>query len=274
MQVERRPAAAGWQWIREGFGLLRKQPLPLLSITLLYLLLLTLPSILPEVGGFLPLLLTPILAVGLMSALMAAEQGRVPPPRLLLQGFRADQRRALKPLLVLGGLNLIATLGALLIASLIDDGTLMRLVTGRLERDDPGLGEVDLLLAAGGFLVLYTPLQMALWFAPLFVAWHRLAPVQAMFYSLVAVWRNRAAFAVYALAWLGIGLAISLAIQLIARTLDPGPLLLSLVLSPLSLAMLAALYASTWISYRDTIREAPRDHSRTGSRESPQDGLG
>jgi len=146
-----------------------------------------------------------------------------------------------------------------MLASLVDDGTLMRLITGQVERDDPGLGEIDLMIAAAVFLVLYTPIQMALWFAPLFVAWHRIAPVKSMFFSLVAVWRNRGAFLIYALGWLAIAVALSMAIQILSRTLDPGPLILSFVLSPLSLAMLAALYASSWISYRDTVRDGFRD---------------
>ena len=257
MQIEQQPPRMGWQWIKDGFVLLRKQPIPLLTLTFLYLLMLTVPSMFPGIGGFLPLLLTPLLAVGLMTAMLAAEQDRLPLPRLLFQGFRVDEAKAWKPLLILGGLNLVATLAALMLASLIDDGTLMRLITGQLERDDPGLETADLMIAAGVFLLLYTPIQMALWFAPLFVAWHRIAPVKAMFFSLIAVWRNRGAFLVFGLCWLAIAVALSMAIQIIARTLDPGPLLLSLVLSPLSLIMLAALYASSWITYRDTVRASP-----------------
>ena len=259
MQIEQRPARAGWQWIKDGFALLRSYPIPLLTLTFLYLLMLTVPSMLPGIGGFLPLLLTPLLAVGLMTAMLSAEQGRLPLPRLLFQGLRVDGAQAWKPLLILGGLNLVTTLGALMLASLVDDGTLMRLITGQVERDDPGLAEIDLMIAAAVFLILYTPIQMALWFAPLFVAWHRIAPVKAMFFSLVAVWRNRGAFLIYALGWLAIAVALSMAIQILSRTLDPGPLILSFVLSPLSLAMLAALYASSWISYRDTVRDEFRD---------------
>ena len=259
MQIEQRPARAGWQWIKDGFALLRSYPIPLLTLTFLYLLMLTVPSMLPGIGGFLPLLLTPLLAVGLMTAMLSAEQGRLPLPRLLFQGFRTGDAQAWKPLLILGGLNLVTTLGALMLASLVDDGTLMRLITGQVERDDPGLAEIDLMIAAAVFLVLYTPIQMALWFAPLFVAWHRIAPVKAMFFSLVAVWRNRSAFMIYALGWLAIAVALSMAIQILSRTLDPGPLILSFVLSPLSLTMLAALYASSWISYRDTVRDEFRD---------------
>ncbi|NBS98668.1 MAG: hypothetical protein EBT08_21370, partial [Betaproteobacteria bacterium] len=62
MQIEQRPARAGWQWIKDGFALLRSYPIPLLTLTFLYLLMLTVPSMLPGIGGFIPLLLTPLLA--------------------------------------------------------------------------------------------------------------------------------------------------------------------------------------------------------------------
>ncbi len=47
---------------------------------------------------------------------------------------------------------------------------------------------------------------MAMWYAPVFVAWHRLQPVKALFYSLVGVWRNRSAFAVYLLGWIAVAI--------------------------------------------------------------------
>ena len=66
MHIEQLPARAGWQWVLKGFALVRRQPLPILSLTFLYLMMLTAPSIIPSIGGLLPLLLTPLLAVGLV----------------------------------------------------------------------------------------------------------------------------------------------------------------------------------------------------------------
>jgi hypothetical protein len=88
-----------------------------------------------------------------------------------------------------------------------------------------------------------------------FVAWHRLHPVKALFYSLVGVWRNRSAFSVYLLGWIAVAIGLSVALQL-AKPLLPGSLL-PLLLSPLSLVMLAALYCSFWPSYRDVVEDGP-----------------
>jgi hypothetical protein len=94
-----------------------------------------------------------------------------------------------------------------------------------------------------------------MWYAPMFVAWHRLHPTKALFYSLVGVWRNRSAFVVYLLGWLAVAIGLSVALQL-AKPLLPGSLM-PLLLSPLSLGMLAALYCSFWPSYRDVVHDGP-----------------
>jgi hypothetical protein len=92
-----------------------------------------------------------------------------------------------------------------------------------------------------------------MWYAPVFVAWHRLHPVRALFYSLVGVWRNKAVFVVYTLSWFAVAIALSIVLQLIRPLLPQA--VLTLLLSPLSLAMLAALYCSFWPSYRDVVRD-------------------
>ena len=124
MQIVQLPAAAGRRWVIDGFRLLRRQPLPLLAITFLYLLLLMVTTIVPLVGPFAPMLLTPLLAVGMMHAVRSADQGRVPSPPMLFAGIGEDGGRAWKPLLLLGMVNVFSTLASLACASLADGGTL------------------------------------------------------------------------------------------------------------------------------------------------------
>lgn len=253
MQVLKMRPGSGWSWVTEGFKLLRRQPLALLALVFLFLILLTLPgAVVPMVGGFLPLLLTPPLSFGLMCAFRIADRGERPRPSHLLAGLRDNG--AWKPLLVLGGFNALATLLALTLTTAVDGGALMRIVTGTMESGDPALKEAPLAVAGLLFLLVYTPLQMALWYAPMFVAWHRLSATKALFFSLVAVWRNRAAFLLFVLGWVGVALGVSLALQVLRGVLGDSTLLV-LLLSPLSLAMLTALYGSIWATYRDPIRD-------------------
>jgi hypothetical protein len=253
MQVMRAPAGIGWKWVLEGFSLLRRHPLAMLGITVLFLFTIVLPTAVPLIGGFAPLVLTPALSVGFMQAVRTADGGKMPSPWTLYDGFRAQQGRNARPLLLLGLVNCILTVAVLAVSMVADGGTLFRMATGALAPDDPALGESGLAFAAVVFLLLYTPVQMAMWFAPMFVAWHRVHPVKALFYSLVGVWRNKGAFAVYMMGWFAVAVALSIALQL-ARPLLPGSLL-PLLMSPLSLVLLAALYCSFWPTWRDLVRE-------------------
>jgi hypothetical protein len=253
MRIEKLPAAAGRRWALDGFRLLRRYPLPLLSLTLLYLLLLMVTTIVPVVGPFAPMLLTPLLAVGMMHAMRSADRGEQPASRMLFSALREDSGRAWKPLLVLGVINVVSTVLSLAIAALADGGTLLRLATGLETGDDPALHDLSLLWASLVFVLLYTPVQMALWYAPYFVAWHHTGPAKALFFSIVAVMRNKWAFTQYALSWLGVALVASILVQVLKGLFDAAPLLISMVLSPLSLVVLSALYCSFWATYRDAV---------------------
>ncbi|MEZ5657061.1 MAG: hypothetical protein R3E83_00570 [Burkholderiaceae bacterium] len=95
---------------------------------------------------------------------------------------------------------------------------------------------------------------MAIWYAPLFVAWHQVPIGKALFFSLVAVWRNRWPFAAMFLAWamvlvVGMGMLAGL-----ASVLSLPASMLTLIVSPLTMAAITAMYCSCWLTYRDVIR--------------------
>lgn len=254
MQIAKLPPATGMRWVREGFRLLRRQPMALLALTFLYLVVLMLTTIVPLVGPFAPMLLTPLLSVGMLHAVRAAERGTMPGPRLLFAGASDDGGRAWKRLLVLGVANAATTLLALALASLADNGTLLQLATGQTPPVDPEVDQFSLVLAFAVFLLVYTPSQMALWYAPAFTAWHGVSPPKAMFFSLAATWRNRAAFVAFMASWFGVALAASFLVYLLRIMLGSASLLMSMVLSPLSLVLLSALYCSFWPTYRDAVQ--------------------
>ena len=163
MNIRQLPAASGRRWVTEGFQLLRRFPIPMLALTFLYLLVLMVTTLLPLVGAFAPMLITPMLAVGLMHAVRAADNRRMPTPQMLFAGARDDHGRAWRPLLLLGLINVVSTLLALSFASLADDGTLLKIATGQSTPEDPSLEEASLLLASIAFLLIYTPGQIGLW---------------------------------------------------------------------------------------------------------------
>ncbi len=253
MQIAPLPPRTGRRWVIEGFTLLRRYPIQLMALTFLYLLILMLSTLLPLVGPFAPMALTPLFAIGMMRAAQAADQRDTPTPQMLFSGFRDDSGRAWKGLLMLGVANVASTLAALAFASIADGGTLLQIATGTIDPQDPALGEGSLVMASLLFLALYMPIQAALWYAPMFVAWHKVAPPKALFFSLVAVLRNKWVFAAYLLSWLFVAMCVSMMLQAIKLLLGGSPLLMSMVLSPLSLLVLCALYCSFWPSYRDVV---------------------
>lgn len=253
MRIEQPPAAAGRRWVIDGFRLFRRSPLPLMAVTFVYLLVLMAATLIPLIGPFAPMLVTPALAVGVMHAVRAADRGELPTPQMLFAGLRGAQGKAWRGLLVLGAANAAATLVAFGLASVMDGGTLLRLATGQSGADDPSLQDPSLMFASLVFLIAYTPTQMALWYAPLFCAWHGHPPLKSMFFSFAAVARNRWAFLQYALGWFVVALLASLTIRVLKVLLNDSPLLISLVLSPMSLVVLTALYCSFWATYRDVV---------------------
>ncbi len=256
MHVVPLSALAGWRWISRGFALLRRQPIALLAITFLNLLLLSLSVLVPFVGAIAPLVLAPVFMVGLMRAIRTADEGSIPLPSMLFAGFREDGGRALRPLLLLGIANSTATMLALALAALFDGGALMQIATGSIDEADLAtLDEASLWLAAAMFVTAYLPVQMAMWYAPLFVAWHRTPALKSLFFSLLAVWRNRRAFLVYGLGWFGIAFVGSLVVRAVQGAFGAHPLVTSMILSPLSLALITAIYCSFWASYSEPIRD-------------------
>lgn len=255
MQIRLLPATSGWRWIADGFTILRRQPIALLAITFLNLVLLSLSVVVPLVGSIAPLVLAPALMVGLMHAVRAADAGQMPVPSMLFAAFREDEGRAWRPLLLLGAFNASATMLSLAVAAMFDGGELMRIAVG----DDaaaPGAAAADgssLWIAAFAFVLVYAPVQMAMWYAPLFIAWHRTPVAKSLFFSLFAVWRNRRAFIAYAAGWFALALVGSLFVRLVQGALGANPLLLSMILSPLSLLLITAIYCSFWPSYRDAV---------------------
>ena len=254
MQVRRAAASEGWRWVTAGLKLLIGQPITIIGLTTLFVLALVLPTIIPLVGGFAPLVLTPILSVGFMQAVRDAQAGERITPLMLFSGFKANKGTLIKPLLMLGAINCILTVAVLAASMLADGGTLFRIATGATGTEDQTLPDSGMVYSAAVFGLLYAPVQMAMWFAPIFVAWHGLHPVKSLFYSLVAVWRNRWPFMVYMLGWFSIAVAWSVLIQVLKFAINDS--LLTLLLTPISLAMLGALYCSFWPVYRDLVIEA------------------
>jgi len=251
MQVRRVSALTGWRWVTEGFAILAASPMPLITAGILMLFTLLLLSAPPVIGAFLPLVLSPALSFGYLQAIRRAQEGKPPSPWTLFSGLRPQAGIIMRSLLIIGIINATATALALMATTAIDEGQWLRMLTSAQEQSTPKAAPSSTVYAALIFMVLYAPLQVALWYAPLFAGLHRTPPLKALVFSAIAVWRNKGAFVIYFAGWFAVAVGLSILIQILVYLVPSG--FSALVMAPAFVLLLAALYCSFWPTYRDTI---------------------
>lgn len=241
MQARKFPAAQGWLWFKAGFRLWRQAPLPLTAACIAVLMALLLAMTIPGLGQFLPALLLLPLGVGLFLICAEVAAARPASPALLLQGFR----RRLSGQIMIGSLRVLSQLLCFWLAGLIvgiDPAAPLASLSadGKTMTLSPHLQSF---MFWG--LALSLPLEMLFWFAAPLVALAGLPPVKALFFSLIACWRNLAAIVVCHVSWLTLfGFLPSLLFGLF-------PALLPLLAAPLVLLMMPVFYAAFYASAGD-----------------------
>ncbi len=253
------PARRGAAWVGLGFRLFHQQPLVWFVTMVSYWLVLVLVSSLPLVGIAVSMALSQVMAFGLVALAFAIDK-RDPEqpatPATLFSGFRMGRETAIR--LIQLGLIYGALLGLLLLVSIGLDpsaGPSTLEPKPAPESPDEALEQMSQSVPGSFFLLalLYVPILMAFWFAPQLVVWQQLAPLKALFFSLVAVWLNKGAFLRYGLLWVGVILASSVVLGLLitAIGLSGGGLLMAVL--PLSLLLMAIGHASAYISTREVL---------------------
>lgn len=245
MNAHRLPARHGVLWLIRGWQLLRRHPRQMIAVTMAYFVVALAINLIPHIGPFLLPLVIPMLTVLLGNAYRALDQDQMLSPDRLAVGLQ--ERRI--SLLRLGGLHLLGSL-LLLAVSLA--------VVGDLHPDQDMTVEQarGLLLPMALVALCASPLLMAFWFAPLLTAWAGVPAMKALFFSLVAGWRNWRAFSVYGLVVMGSGMALGMllgALLAVAGMISPTLMSLLSVLPPVLLIMLLGpvLAAGIYVSYSD-----------------------
>jgi hypothetical protein len=161
---------------------------------------------------------------------------------------------------MLGALYLVATLLVLGSSALADNGLLARWMLFGQKPTQEALAESQLVLALVLATLIYTPVLMGYWFAPVLAAWRGMSAAQSLFYSFFATLRNWRAFLVYSLAFALIGGIMPMLVLIIALALRPTSAVLSSILIysmvPAVLTLVPTLFASFYTSYIDIFTEA------------------
>lgn len=242
-------ARQGAVWVREGFRLFHRAPLIWVLTLLAYWLALMVMSLLPLLGLMVPIVLSPGLGLGFMMIAQAIDRGETAAPVQLLAGFRAPGGRHL---LRLGLIYLLALSTILLLSVLLDDDWFQPIVEQTTsEAESSGRASVGVPTGLVVVALGYLPIMMAFWYAPQLMIWRQFPAGKALFYSFFAVWRNRAAFLVYGLGWLGVILGASLLVSAAIAALGGGPQRVLLGVMPVSLLLMAIGHGSFYASTRD-----------------------
>ena len=242
----------GLVWVRRGFQIFFRQPLGFASLfatcALVFFILLRVPF----VGEPILLVLAPTGSLLFMIASRLSAAGGRPVPGAFVE-LAASGRPRLVGMLKLGLAYLVAALLVIGIIAAVEGDALTAFLdaAGNAQASpeatatqlaDPRL-QAGFLLRLGLGAILSVPF----WHAPGLVYWGAQSWAKALFFSTVAIWRNKGAFTVYGLAWVALGIVFAMLLGLIVAL--TGPLPATYIATPLVLVFTTVLYVSLWFTF-------------------------
>jgi hypothetical protein len=272
MQARRLPAERGTWWLLEGFRLFRRNPPLITALTLIYLLLVQgLIALLPGIGPILLPLALPTLTLIVANGCRLVDEGKSPSKAGLLYGIAGNGRAMLR----LGILQLAGAVLLMLVNLALSGGDGTDPLAGLGEPvaplATPGMGEAGeageapaadpaqeaaVLGALLRLMLLSLPLILAFWFAPFLTGWERVTPLKAVFFSIVASWRNWRALGMFGLGAVVVAGIVPGFILIVTSQIAGLALSVAFVALRMVLIFLIApvLTASIYVGYRDIFR--------------------
>ncbi|NYT64973.1 hypothetical protein H0A58_03190 [Alcaligenaceae bacterium] len=245
MQAATLPFMSGWLWIRYGYKLFLSQPLAMLFWSMMTSVLITASYLVPILGQMILIASTPILTFISLSACQHIAAGRLMRLPMWVEPLRAPEIR--RRLLGLGMAYLASCLTAGFLATLpfLDD------LSAAI--NEQGVLDEHALIAAmqGPFItfgLLYVLISILFWHAPALIGWHKIKIAQALFFSMVACWRNKGPFLLYVVSWAGIFFALQFVAEFLGM-LGLSPSSTQMLLTPVNIVLAAVLYCSFYPAY-------------------------
>ncbi|MES2026089.1 MAG: BPSS1780 family membrane protein [Pseudomonadota bacterium] len=252
--MDKLPAITGWLWVKEGFAIFRKQPAELSTLFFGYMFLMLAVGIIPVIGQLLPLILIPLFSMTFMHACVHVTTEKRVYPNLLLVGFRSP---AVRTLIKLGTLYLVAAIVAVGASSLVDGGVFWQAITGQITLDAETVRDSNMTMAMLFAAAVYIPAAMAFWFAAPLIAWQGMGVGKAIFYSFFAVRRAGKAFLIYGLAWVTIGMILPVIVSSILGMILNSATASIFILLPMSLVLTVIMYCSFYPTYTHLFGNPP-----------------
>lgn len=251
MKLKLVKAAQGLVWVRQGALACRQQALGFIGLLgmvgMSALLMLGLPA---GVGSLLVIGAMPLVWMGFMLATRRVLTGERVTPSVMIEAVKAPDSPRLN-FALLGVAYILATQLVSVLAQWLgpDPDALQNIMETTKEVSDlvnNPLVQEDMIWR----VALTLPVSLVFWHTPALVLWARLPVVKALFFSVVAVWRNLGAFVVYGLSWASIVIVAGL-LDRVVLALIPVPLLGSALALAAGMWLAAAFYASLYFTVVD-----------------------
>ncbi len=188
-------AGRGISWWSDAWQLFMKNAGVWIVMAIITIVIYIVLHFIPMLGSIAATLIWPPLAAGWLIAARKLEGGGVLEIGDLFTGFKDK----LTPLLVIGGLLLVASFVIVLVAGALGFGGAMGMFMGGLGQSAGGMmaGFGAVMLAVLVAVALGALVAMALWFAPALVVFRDVAPVDALKQSFAACLKNIVPFLLY-----------------------------------------------------------------------------
>jgi hypothetical protein len=234
------PAITGWNWLKEGTALFRKQPAALTTLLFANILINLLIGVVPLLGPLLAMVLIPSFSLAFMKACLMIENGERVTPAVVMTGFKKPVLAELCKIgLVYLGVSVLLTVLARLV---VDFELIQQVLQPADPKNVPPVAPWEF-VKMFALSALNASVLIALSFAPPLVYWQKMAPGKAIFYSFFAVLKSARVFLVLLTSWLGILLLGLFAIVIITGTSMFGRVLMMWLAFLFVLLLQCAMYA-------------------------------
>jgi hypothetical protein len=244
----------GFVWVQRAFRVCARQPLGFAALFATCMFVVLLLGIVPIVGTAVLLALPPAGSLLFMIASRRVVEGRTAMPGSIAE-LAASGKARLVALVKLGVAYAAGTFVLFWLAGVLDGGALASFLASlsddRTTSDQAVTRVADPRMQLGLLLRLAFAAALAIpfWHAPALVHWGGHGWAKSLFFSSVAVWRNKGAFAVYSVAWLALWMLLLPIISIAVGVL--GPQRFAIIATPVTLAYLTLFYASLWFTFAD-----------------------
>ena len=250
MKLRIMPARMGLTWIGHGLRATLRQPMGFVGLLGLVALSALLLIGIPVIGPLAVVSLMPVVWMGFMLASRRVLADQRVTPSVLLEPLKDGPQMRLN-WVKLGGAYMAGTLLVMQLADTFGPGS--EALTKALESakqaadvfENPDV-RADLLWR----MAFSLPLSLVFWHTPALVYWGKLPVAKALFFSVVACWRNLGAFILFGLGWFGAALALAL-LNLALSALVSEPMLVNTLMSMLAMWLASAFYASLYFTVVD-----------------------